>query len=155
MHVIFVCLGNICRSPMAEAMFLKELQAHQLTDQVTVASAATSTYEIGNRPHPGSQAIMQKYDLDDRGHTARQISSIDFDHADLIIGMDDQNLVDLKRMAPQQDQHKIHGINELVDGKEHEPIPDPWYTHRFQDTYDDLALAIPTWVDYVKQQLNQ
>ncbi len=52
MHVIFVCLGNICRSPMAEAMFLKELQQHQLTDQVTVASAATSTYEIGNRPHP-------------------------------------------------------------------------------------------------------
>lgn len=133
MNVLFVCYGNICRSPLAEALFYQELQAAGLDQQVTVASVATGDHE--------------------RGHRSRQITAADFATADLIIGMDDQNLADLRRMAPANDRAKILGINDHTPGHQGEPIPDPWYSHRFQETYDDLARALPHWLAVVQTQL--
>lgn len=65
--------------------------------------------------------------------------------------MDEQNLRDLRRRAPQECLSKIHGINDLVPGKAGIEIPDPWYSHKFQDTYNDLTQALPYWLDYVQQ----
>ena len=76
-----------------------------------------------------------------------------FNNFDLIIGMDDMNLRHLRAIAPQSAKSKIHGIYDLVPGKAGQSIPDPWYTHEFQKTYDALHEALPYWLDYVEHHI--
>ncbi|HJA74451.1 MAG TPA: low molecular weight phosphotyrosine protein phosphatase [Candidatus Limosilactobacillus gallistercoris] len=153
MNVLFVCLGNICRSPMAEAMFKQMVEKAGLADQIYVDSAGTSDYEEGNGPHPGALKTMRRHNLPTAGLVSRPITRRDFDQADYIICMDDMNRDNLRRMAPVDDVNKIHLANEPVPGKEDTPIDDPWYTHRFEDTYQSLATALPYWLDIMKKQL--
>lgn len=153
MNVLFVCLGNICRSPMAEAMFRQLVDSAGLADQIHVDSAGTSDYEEGNGPHPGAIKIMRQHNLPTTGLISRPITKRDFDQADYIICMDDMNFADLRRMAPADDVNKVHLANEPVPGKAHTPIADPWYTHRFEDTYQSLATALPYWLAIMKKQL--
>ena len=153
MNVLFVCLGNICRSPMAEAMFRQMVEKAGLADQIHVDSAGTSDYEEGNGPHSGALKTMHQHNLPTAGLVSRPITRRDFDQADYIICMDDMNLDNLRRMAPVNDVNKIHMANEPVPGKEHTPIDDPWYTHRFEDTYQSLATALPYWLEIMKKQL--
>ena len=149
MRVLFVCLGNICRSPLAEAMFRQMVKEHGLSDQITIDSAGTSSEEEGNHPYPGIQQIMTKYHLDGHQLVSRPITMNDFEQFDLIIGMDDMNLRHLHAIAPSDAQSKIHGIYDLTPGKQGAAIPDPWYTHEFQKTYDALHEALPYWLQYV------
>lgn len=153
MKVLFVCLGNICRSPLAEAMFREMLVDKGLSGLVQVDSAATSTEEEGNPPYPGIRKIMRKYNLDDHGHVSRPLNRQDFLDSDLIIGMDDMNLVNIRAMAPSQSLDKIHGIYDLLPNMRGQSIPDPWYTHKFQATYDALKQALPSWLAYVAKQV--
>lgn len=112
--IMFVCLGNICRSPMAEFVM------KDLTDEVYVESRATSDWEHGNPIHSGTQAIFRKYAIPyDKGKTSQQISIQDFERFDYIIGMDQSNLQDLKKMAPKQYASKIFQFEE-------KSVPDPW-----------------------------
>ncbi|WP_057739981.1 low molecular weight protein-tyrosine-phosphatase [Limosilactobacillus secaliphilus] len=154
MKVLFVCLGNICRSPLAEAMFREMLEEKGLAQAVSVDSAATSTEEEGNPPYPGIRQIMRKYHLDNHGHVSRPLNRQDFKDADLIIGMDDMNLANIRAMAPSQYLDKIHGIYDLLPELRGQSIPDPWYTHRFQATYDALKHALPSWLDYVEKRVS-
>lgn len=153
MNVLFVCLGNICRSPMAEAMFKQMVATEGLSDQIHIDSAATSNEEEGNGPHPGALKTMHRHHLNTAGLVSRPITSRDFDWADYIICMDNMNLYNLRRIAPVTDVGKIHLANEPVPGKSDTEIPDPWYTHRFEDTYQSLATALPYWLAIMKQQL--
>lgn len=154
MKILFVCLGNICRSPMAEAMFDQMAVGEGVADRLTVDSAGTSSEETGNRPHPGTRKILAKYGIPDPGMIARQINQQDFIEADYIITMDDMNLHNVQRMCPAEYQHKLHAIFDLIPSKKGQEIPDPWYTHRFQETYDALSEALPTWMNLFKQKLN-
>ena len=134
MNVLFVCLGNICRSPMAESMFRQLVAKANLSHQIQVDSAGTTDYEEGKPPYPGARQTMEQHGLPTAGLVARPISQRDFAWADYIICMDNMNLAALQRMAPAGDLPKIHLANELVPGQENEEIPDPWYTHRFEET---------------------
>ncbi len=91
-NVLFVCLGNICRSPMAEVMFRQMVKDAHLENQITVASAAISTEEHGNPPHPGAIAELAKHGLSVGNKTSTPITKEDFDQADYIIAMDNQNI---------------------------------------------------------------
>ena len=116
MKIIFVCLGNICRSPMAEAMFRQMVAQEKLSDQIKIDSAATSNEEEGNSPHPGAQKTMRRHHLDPSGLVSRPITKADFDSADYIVCMDDMNKRNLLRMAPASDRHKIYQAFDIVPG---------------------------------------
>lgn len=125
--ICFVCLGNICRSPMAEFV-MKDLVAGR--DDIVVESRATSSWEHGNPIHQGTQAILRQYGIAfDQAKTSQQISLADLADFDVVIGMDEQNVKDLKALSQGRFDDKI---SLLVSGG----VPDPWYTGDFNQTYD-------------------
>lgn len=142
--VIFVCLGNICRSPMAEALLREKAQAEGLA--ITVDSAATSRWELGNPPHPGTQKILNEQGIACQGMVARQITTEDFYEADWIIGMDQQNIKDLLEKAPAGTEGKVHLLMSVVPGQENTAVPDPYYTGDFNETYQLIQASLNYWV---------
>lgn len=153
MNVLFVCLGNICRSPMAEAMFKQLVADEGLSAKIKVDSAGTSNEEEGNGPHPGADKTMRAHGLSTAGLISRPITRHDFEWADYIICMDNMNKYNLQRIAPATDRSKIHLAYEVIPGQEEKEIPDPWYTHRFEDTYASLAETLPRWLARMKKEL--
>lgn len=145
MKILFVCLGNICRSPMAEGLLRK--RAAERGIPLTVDSAATSRWEVGNPPYPGTQEVLRKAGVDFSMMRARQITEDDFYRFDYIIGMDQNNLQDLKAIAPKETKEKIFLYMSIVPGKEQTAIPDPWYTGDFQETYEMLTEGLDKWLD--------
>lgn len=131
--ILFVCLGNICRSPMAEGMLKALSKGDYLVD-----SAATSTLQIGNAPHPGTQEVLSDLGITTEGMLARQITESDFYDFDFIIAMDDQNFIDLNKVAPKNTEHKIHMC---IDRN----VPDPYYTGDFDETKKLLSGAVQEW----------
>lgn len=150
MKVIFVCLGNICRSPMAEAVMRQKIQGANLP--VTVASAATSRWEVGNPPHTGTQKILAKYHVPLAPSKARQISREDFETADYIIGMDRSNVEDLLSIAPTDTAAKIYEFLAIVPDAP-EGVPDPYYTGDFEETYCLVSLGTDYWLKKIQTEL--
>lgn len=142
--IIFVCLGNICRSPMAEMMFSNLVHQQGLDADFDISSMSTSTYEIGNPPHPGAIAELKKQHIPIIEHVGKQITTYDFENADVIIGMDDKNIENLKEMAPVGTEDKIHLAYDVMSV--HKVIKDPWYDHRFDRTYQELSEVLPLWL---------
>ena len=154
MNVLFVCLGNICRSPIAEAIFKQLVADEDLSAKIHVDSAGTSSEEEGNGPHPGAAKTMRAHGLSTDGLISRPITQQDFKWADYIICMDNMNLYRLQQMAPASDRHKIHLAYEVIPNKATQEIPDPWYTHRFEDTYNSLMETLPQWLEEMKKAIN-
>ena len=142
--IVFVCLGNICRSPMAEGMFIQMIQEKGLSHAFHVESRATSSWEIGNPPHRGTQQILNRIGYDWRGKKAQQINASDFDSFDVVIAMDHQNVNDLKRIAG-NNKHKIHLMLDIDPNRKGEIVPDPYYDGTHEETYRLLSEALPLW----------
>ena len=140
--IVFVCLGNICRSPMAEFVM------KSLTDDYEIESRATSSWEHGNPIHKGTQAIFKNHGVDyDSSKTSLQISKRDFEYFDYILGMDESNVSDLRQMCPQSLKHKIHSFAA-------ESVPDPWYTGDFEETYDRVLTGCRDWLARLENEIN-
>lgn len=143
--ILFVCLGNICRSPMAEMMMRNLVEQANLSDQIEVQSAATSMYEIGNSPHAGAIAKLKEKDVPIVKHQARQITDDDFEKFDYIVGMDNSNIDDLMSMVPNKKvQSKIFMATSVLDTPYQ--IQDPWYDENFERTYTQLNEVLPLWL---------
>lgn len=134
--ILFVCHGNICRSPMAEYVMQNLVKKAGLADAFEIASAATSTEEIGNDVHYGTQQKLAQVGIPCPRRQARQMTRKDYDRYDYLIGMDQYNLKNMRRICGQDDAGKIHMLLEYAgeDGS----IADPWYTGNFDETYDDV-----------------
>ncbi len=137
-RIMFVCLGNICRSPMAEFVFRDMVKKAGLEDRFKIASAATSTWELGNPPHYGTQAELKKHGISCGGKRAVRLKYSDYDDYDLILGMDRENIRDMKRLFDGDPDGKIRLLKEYSTGGE---VDDPWYNGDFQTTYADVSEA--------------
>lgn len=133
-QVLFVCLGNICRSPMAEAVMRDLIAKRVLTDKITVDSAGTSNYHIGEPPHKGTMAKLQEYGIMTTGMLARQLRTSDLDSFDYIVCMDESNVKNTIEMLRAEADAKVFRFLDLTSHQK--DVPDPWYTGDFQETYD-------------------
>ena len=135
--VLFVCHGNICRSPMAEYIFKNMVKKIGCAEQFEINSAATSTEEIGNSIHYGTLEVFKKHKIPFSKHKASQMKKSDYLYYDYLIGMDRANIRNIISISGGDHENKIHKL--LSFTKEDRDVLDPWYTNRFEETYQDIT----------------
>lgn len=151
--ILFVCLGNICRSPMAEFVMKEMLKKRHLHHVVEVASAATSTYELGNPVHRGTRAKLHEHGISCAGKTARQLTRSDYQEYDYLIGMDDSNMRDMRRMLGGDPEGKLYKLLALCG--ESADVADPWYTGDFEATWQDVCRGCEALLKRIEKELSE
>ncbi|MFU0827455.1 MAG: protein-tyrosine-phosphatase [Lachnoclostridium sp.] len=145
--VLFVCLGNICRSPMAEYIFKDLVRKKGFSDKFVIASAGTSSEEVGNRVHPGTMRILKGLGIDASQKRAIQLRKEDYDRYDYIIGMEQSNIRSMERIFKGDSQKKIMRL--LDFSPRPRDIADPWYTGNFDKTFEDVMEGCQVLLDYI------
>lgn len=134
--LLFVCHGNICRSPMAEFIMKKMVRTAGLEEEFDISSAATSTEELGNPVYPMARQELAKHGIGCPGHAARQVTPDDYSRYDMIIGMDENNLGQLRSIFRSDPEGKISRL--LDHTARPRDIADPWYTRDFRTAWNDI-----------------
>lgn len=150
--IMFVCLGNICRSPMAEFVFKDLVQKEKLESKFIINSAATSNEERGNPVHPGTQKKLQQHGISSAGKTAIQLTKDDYENYDYIIAMEKANLWGIRCIVGNDDKHKVSRLLDFSNNPR--DIADPWYTGNFDQTYIDIYEGCTSLLMYLKQHYN-
>ncbi len=136
--ILFICHGNICRSPMAEFVMKDMVQKAGAADDFFIASAATSTEEIGNPVHHGTRSRLAREGISVAGKYARQMTQRDYEEYDYLIGMDHWNLRNMQRITGPDTDNKLSLLLDYTD-RAGADIADPWYTGNFEETYNDIV----------------
>ena len=134
--ILFICHGNICRSPMAEFIMKDLVEQAGMAGRFEIASAATSAEELGNPVYPPAGKLLNSKGIDCSGKRARQITKKDYDNFDLLIGMDEMNIVNMRRVFGDDQEGKIHMLMDFT-GRPGD-VADPWYTGNFEATWTDV-----------------
>ena len=135
-RILFVCHGNICRSPMAEFVMKDLVKKAGREEEFHIESAATSTEELGNPVHYGTKSILAKHGISCSGKFARQLTMKDYDSFDLLIAMDHRNLRNMERFTGGDPQRKVRLLMDYTDRPGE--VADPWYTGDFSATWHDV-----------------
>ena len=135
-NILFICHGNICRSPMAEFVMKDLVEKCGKSDDFLIESRATSTEEIGNPVHQGTRRKLAEHGISCSGKRAVQLRKSDYEKYDLLICMDDWNVRNTLRIIVSDPQNKVRKL--LSFAGESGDIADPWYTGNFDETYDDV-----------------
>ena len=140
-RVLFVCLGNICRSPLAEAAFRKAASEAGL--DVEVDSAGTADYHVDEMPDPRSIEEAQRHGIDISSYRGRQLKPADFHEFDWILGMDRSNMTNIANVDPGDGKAQVFMLMDIVPGQEGREVADPWYggEDNFRATWDDVSMA--------------
>tara|TARA_B100000749_G_scaffold163355_1_gene125602 strand:- start:14 stop:487 length:474 start_codon:yes stop_codon:yes gene_type:complete len=140
-RVLFVCLGNICRSPLAEAAFRKAASEAGL--DVEVDSAGTADYHVDEMPDPRSIEEAQCHGIDISSYRGRQLKPADFHEFDWILGMDRSNMTNISSVDPSDGKAQVFMLMDIVPGQEGREVADPWYggEDNFRATWDDVSMA--------------
>lgn len=134
--ILFVCLGNICRSPMAEFVFKDMVKKRGLSDLFVISSAATSSEETGNPVYPGTRKKLRQYNISVDGKRAVRLTEKDYQKYDYIIGMEQANIRNMIRIMGEDRDKKVFKLLDFSDNPR--DIADPWYTGNFDRTYEDV-----------------
>ena len=148
--IMFVCLGNICRSPLAEFYFKDLVAKHNLSAEFYIESAATSYEETGNPVHPGTRKKLAAAGISCAGKTARCMEREDYRKFDYLIGMDSMNIRNMERMTGHVRGEKIHKLLEFA-GSEAD-CQDPWYSGQFDVTYREVVAGCEGLLKYLKEE---
>lgn len=135
--VLFVCLGNICRSPMAEFVLKDMVSKRGLQDNFLIESAATSNEEVGNPVHHGTRKKLASVGISVDGKYLRQLKKEDYEKYDYILGMEEYNIKNILKIVGEDREGKVCRLLDFSDNPR--DIADPWYTHNFDVTYDDIV----------------
>ncbi len=142
--IMFVCYGNICRSPMAEFVFKDMVKNRGVESEFYISSSATSTEEIGNLVYPPSKEELKKHGISCEGKRAVQLRLDDYDKYDLFVCMDKNNVIDAKRMLGGDRDDKVVKLLDYANGGD---VADPWYTRRFDIAYSDIERGCKALLD--------
>ncbi len=145
--ILFVCHGNICRSPMAEFVMKEMVKNSGLQERIYIESAATSTEELGNPVYPPARRIMAQHGIDCKNKTARQITRTDYDEFDYIVAMDEYNIRNMRRFFGNDPENKVSLL--LSWANENREVADPWYTGDFEATWDDVNLGCKALLEQI------
>jgi len=148
--VLFVCHGNICRSPIAEFVMKQLIMDAGMEDQFYIESAATSTEEIGNPVYPPARRKLAEHGISCAGKTARQITRQDYQKFDYLIGMDDANLRNMKRFYNNDPEGKISLLMDYTNRPG--SVADPWYTGDFEATWIDVLEGCTELLKHLQNQ---
>ena len=146
--VLFVCLGNICRSPMAELLFKDMVNKKGLRDEFIIESAGTSNEEEGNTVHYGAKEKLAEYGISTDGKHARQLKKEDYNKFDYIIAMEQINVRDIYKILGDDKENKVYRLLDFTNNPR--DISDPWYTHNFDITYHDIMEGLEGFFDFLK-----
>ena len=147
--ILFVCHGNICRSPMAEFVMKDLVKKAGREAEFEIASAATSTEEIGNPVYPPARRELAAHGIGCAGHAARQLRRDDYVHYDLLIGMDGANVRNMRRMCGGDLDGKIRLLLDFA-GRPGQEVADPWYTGDFTATWRDVEAGCRGLLEQLK-----
>ena len=147
--VMFVCLGNICRSPMAEFVFKDLVSKNGLTDMFLISSSATSSEEAGNDIHYGTKQKLREQGIPFTRRAARKFTTQDYNEYDYILVMESANIRGLLRIIGEDGEQKITRLKDYAEGGD---IADPWYTGNFDDTYRDVLSGCTAFLKYLKDR---
>ena len=150
--ILFVCHGNICRSPMAEFVMKDMVRRAGLEDSFEISSAATSAEELGSPVYPPARSKLREHDIDCSGKTARRIIKDDYDKFDLIIGMDSANMRNMSRVFGEDSKAKLHMLLDYA-GRSGESVADPWYTGDFEATWQDVFSGCMGLLDQLCEEI--
>lgn len=153
MKILFVCLGNICRSPMAEFVMKDMVRKAELAGNFEIASAATSREEIGNPVYPPAREKLREHGISCKGKCARQMNPEDYGKYDLLIGMEQRNLRDMQRICGGDPEKKMHLLMEFAGQKK--DIADPWYTGDFETTWQQVERGCRGLLGYCTGQTQE
>lgn len=146
--ILFVCHGNICRSPMAEFILRSLAEQRKISDKFEIASAATSTEEIGNPVYPPARRKLAEHGIDCGGKTARQMTKADYAYYDYIIAMDGYNLRNMKRFVGDDSDKKVSRLMDFTSRRG--DVADPWYTGDFDTAWNDIYEGCLGIIDRLK-----
>ncbi len=150
-RVLFVCMGNICRSPMAEAVFRSLVVQHGLSDAFEIDSAGTGDWHVGHPPHRGTLAVLRNQGIDASAQRARQILASDLDDFDYVVAMDAANVADialLREAAP----GRVRRLLDFAPQRSERDVPDPYYDNTFDRAYELVAEGCAGLLQHIRAE---
>jgi protein-tyrosine phosphatase len=152
--VLFVCLGNICRSPMAEAVFRDLVKREGMENEIKVDSAGTGDWHLGHPPHEGTRALLDRYSISYEGMKARQLDAKDGGSFDLIVAMDTKNERDIRDRLGLMTRAEIVRFLSLLPEKGIVDVPDPYYSGNFDEVFELVNEGCVKLLEKIKGSLN-